>query len=502
MSAHEVQAFALVRDRPGRVRRTWVSLAFAFALHSGAVRAVAADAEGAPVFMGEAPDLPARVEVIRASTRVNALAGGLEGRYAPLLSGVTRSRCDAFIQHAHALDRAFAELEVAWRGWGEVGAGFVSSSVAQVLAQRLSLTSVAGEVQRRCDARISDEVPGEGEAIRVCVGQDLALAPGLVIIRARGANLPTSSEETVRAMLALGRRVVTSATHVVLFRAEPANASTSARGDAPPSLAAPLSEIVRARRAVARFSAAASPGAFDWPRGGVLGLHDLRLVVPVDSAAGLRDGHATFSLLSMHRVVRSSAACGPQAGPVGWSLSDVGGVLGGARPGSLQPVPGHPGRWRGAPVSGSRVGLSANAGGVTPFALAEKYVLGLTPVASTRPTRWLTGVRRVDASTFDASGACLVSPAALAARLVPTSPAAPAWRLLGVLVVDEATPLDDASVRAARAAWRAWTWPGADADPERLNLFEASEGLWRPALAEVVPRQGSCAAAPTPSGSD
>jgi hypothetical protein len=148
------------------------------------------------------------------------------------------------------------------------------------------------------------------------------------------------------------------------------------------------------------------------------------------------------------------------------------------------------------------VGLSANPGGVTPFALAEKYLLGLSPVAATRQTRWLSGARRVGASTFDASGACLLSPTALAARLVPASPAATAWRLLGVLVVDESTPLDDSAIVAARAAWRAWTWPGVDADTDRLNLFEASEHLWRPMLAEIVPRQGGCAPVATESGSD
>jgi len=504
MRAHEVQAFALVSDPWRRVRRVSTSLALALALGAlvGPTRVQGADTVRSSTPMVGAPDLPARVEVIRASTRVNALAGGLQAKYAPLMSGVTRVGCDAFVQHAHALDRAFAELEVAWRGWGEVGDGFVPSSVAQVLAQRLGVSSIATEVQRRCAVRVPEELPGDGESVRQCVGQDLALSSGLVVLRARGARLPTTSEETVRVLLALGRRVVTSATHVVIFRAGPAARVASTGAGASLALAAPLSDLVSARRSVARFSAIPSAGAFDWPEGGVLGLRGLRLVVPIDSAASLRDGHATFSFVSLSRVVRPSSACGPQAGPVGWSLSDIGGVLGGARPGSLQPVPDHPGRWRGAPTSGSRVGLAANPGGVTPLALAEKYILGLSPVAATRPTRWLTGIRRVDALTFEASSACLLSPEALSARLVPTSPPASTWRLLGILLIDESTAFDDASVLDARAAWRSWTWPGVDADPERLNLFEASEGLWLPALAEVVPRQGSCALAATSSGSE
>ena len=500
--AHEVQAVALYRGVRTYVRFALTLVALGFFSLALLSTAFAAEGQTNPAASGEARDLPARVEVIRASTRVNALAGGLEGRYVPLESGVTRARCDAFVQHALALDRALGELEVAWRGWGEVSAGFVSSSVAQVLAQRLSVALVTAEVDRRCGAPIPDTVPGEGDAVRLCAGEEFALSPGLVVMRSRGGRLPNSGEETVRAMLALGRRVVSSATHVVMFRPGRSGESAGSSATSPMSPEATLSDVVSKRRAVARFSDSPNAGAFDWPGGGVLGLHDLRLVVQVDSTASLRDGHATFALLDMARDVRASAACGPQPGPLGWALSDVGGVLGGARPGTLQPVPGRAGRWQGAPVSGSRVGLSANPGGVTPFALAEKYLLGLSPVAATRPTRWLSGARRVDASTFDASGACLLSPAALAARLVPASPAATAWRLLGVLVVDESTPLDDSTIVAARAAWRAWTWPGVDADAERLNLFEASEHLWRPMLAEIVPRQGGCAPVATQSGSE
>jgi hypothetical protein len=425
-----------------------------------------------------------QVRVVEASTRVHALLGRGAAELDALRDGWTRPRCLALREHAADLDAAFAELESAWREWQASGPPSAEGAAAQVTGLRRLQAQFADSVQARCFAVRADAVPGAEEPVRRCEAANLAFAPGFVAVRLPTLAWPSSPEQTLGLLEAVGRQVVTSATHVVLIGSEPPP-------DAGASPAAFTDWLSEARRTRIRFSGTLAGGssADDWPRVGIIGLADLEVTWTVPHATALRDGLATWTVADTYLVPQSGGPCEPRL-PGSGRVSDLGGVTGGARSGSWRVV--GEGVYRGEPVGSGRIGALAGAGGVTPFAPAELFVLRLAGASALPALHALEDAVRVGATEFTASGMCTVTGIEWSRRARIASRAASSWRLLAVVPVGRDEALDSPRVEQARRAWRAWTATGPDAEPERLNLFEASGGLWRPLVAEVIPRAAGC----------
>ncbi len=429
-----------------------------------------------------------QVRVVQASTRVHALLGRGAAELEALRDGWTRPRCSAFREHAADLDAAFAELEAAWGQWQASGPPSAESAAAQVSALRRLQAQFAESVLTRCLTAQADGVPGADELVTRCEGVDVAVAPGFVAVRRSVSAWPNTPELTFELLEAVGQQIVTSATHAVIIGP---GASPEPAGSA----AALASGLTDARRTRIRFSGALRGASRpeDWPNAGVVGLADLEVAWTVPHATALRDGLATWNVADTYLVPRAPGPCEPVS-PGSGRVSDLGGVSGGARSGTWRPV--GEGTYRGESVASDRVGAFAGAGGVTPFSPAELFVLGLTEASGLPAVRWLEAASRVSATEFTASGTCTVTGLEWSRHMRVASRPASSWRFLAIVPVGRDEALDGPRVERVRRAWRAWTAPGADAEPERLNLFEASGGRWRPLAAEVVPRAAGCA---TPS---
>jgi hypothetical protein len=138
---------------------------------------------------------------------------------------------------------------------------------------------------------------------------------------------------------------------------------------------------------------------------------------------------------------------------------------------------------------------------VTPFAAAELFVLRLAEASAVPALSGLENAERISATDFKASGICTVTGNEWSRRARIASRAASTWRFLAIVPLGRDEALDSPRVEQARRAWRAWTAPGPDAEPERLNLFEASGGRWLPLAAEVIPRADGCETSPAASPS-
>ena len=221
------------------------------------------------------------------------------------------------------------------------------------------------------------------------------------------------------------------------------------------------------------------------PRSALPRWRRLRAAIVLDGAAGLRRSPSLWAIARTFANRLELPGCSPQFDGH-WGYADVGGQLGGARPGGLREL--SPGRW-GLDGPGDRgPGLVANGGNAVPFAPLELHLMGLLPPSEVPPVTFLRNPRPDDCHLPDdasaicarADGTCRLDASSLAAG----SPiASRAWRMAVVVVAPG--HLDGASIEQYRRDLLAFTRPGPDDEPRLFNFYEATGGRAR--LEAIVP---------------